>query len=44
MYKSVLTRLTELEERAEHILSERKKHEPFYEVVPWCLMRDEVRV
>ena len=44
MLKTIEKRLLRLEELAEYRREERLKHEPYYQVVPWCIMRDEVIV
>lgn len=33
-----------LEELAEYKREERRQHEPFFEVIPWSIMRDQVTV
>ena len=42
--KQIEKRIMLLEIRAEDRKKERMKHEPFYEVIPWSIMRDEVHV
>ena len=42
--KQIEKRILLLEIKAEDRRKERIKHEPFYEVVPWSIMRDEVNV
>lgn len=42
--KELERRLLRLEELAGHKREERRQHEPYYEVVPWSIMRDEVTV
>lgn len=42
--KQIEKRILLLEVKAEDRRKERMKHEPFYEVVPWSIMRDEVNV
>ena len=42
--KQIEKRLMLLEAMAEDRRKERMKHEPFYEVIPWSIMRDEAHV
>lgn len=42
--KELERRLSRLEELAEYKREVRRQHEPYYEVVPWSIMRDEVTV
>lgn len=42
--KRIESRIILLEERAADRRAERKRHEPFYEISPWSIIRDEVNI
>ena len=42
--KEIDKRLLRIEQEVEHRRIERLRHEPYYEILPWSIMRDQVTV